>query len=100
VVDRLVVAAAPGLGMLAYSAYVYDLTGDPFMWIRLAAWGRENIGVAAFLAGEWRSLGEQGLRLRHRRRAEFSERARGAARRREPVPVWRRFGARPRCCSR
>jgi hypothetical protein len=62
VVDRLVVAAAPGLGMLAYSAYVYDVTGDPFMWIRLqAAWGRENIGVAAFLAGEWRSLGEQGL---------------------------------------
>lgn len=62
VVDRLVVAAAPGLGMLAYSAYVYDLTGDPFMWIRLqGAWGRENIGVAAFLAGEWRSLGEQGI---------------------------------------
>ncbi|MBP7779622.1 MAG: glycosyltransferase family 39 protein [Acidobacteria bacterium] len=60
--DRFLVAAAPGLGMLVYSAYVFDLTGDPFTWIRLqAAWGRENIGAASFLAGEWRSLGEQGL---------------------------------------
>jgi hypothetical protein len=60
--DRLVVAAAPGLGMLAYSAYVYDLTGDPFMWIRLqSAWGRQNIGVTSFLAGEWQSAGDQGL---------------------------------------
>ncbi len=59
--DRLVVAAAPGLGMLAYSVYIYDLTGDPFMWIRLqAAWGRENVGVVSFLAGEVRSVGEQG----------------------------------------
>jgi hypothetical protein len=47
--------------MLAYSAYIYDLTGDPFMWIRLqAAWGRENVGVVSFLAGEVRSVGEQG----------------------------------------
>jgi hypothetical protein len=60
--DRLVVAAAPGLGMLAYSAYIYDLTGDPFMWIRLqAAWGRENIGALAFLAGEWQSVNDQGV---------------------------------------
>ena len=60
--DRMVVAAAPGLGMLVYSAYVYDRTGDPFMWIRLqAAWGRQNLGVASFLAGEWESVGEQGL---------------------------------------
>lgn len=60
--DRLAVAAAPGLGMLAYSLYIYDLTGDPFMWIRLqAAWGRENVGVLSFLAGEVRSVGEQGV---------------------------------------
>jgi len=60
--DRLLVAAAPGLGMLAYSAYIYELTGDPFMWIRLqAAWGRENIGVASFLAGEVESLSDQGF---------------------------------------
>ncbi len=60
--DRLVVASAPGLGMLAYSAYIYDLTGDPFMWIRLqVAWGRENIGALAFLAGEWTSVNDQGV---------------------------------------
>ena len=60
--DRMVVAAAPGLGMLVYSAYVYDLTGDPFMWIRLqVAWGRQNLGVGSFLAAEWQSVGEQGL---------------------------------------
>jgi hypothetical protein len=60
--DRLVVAAAPGFGMLLYSAWVYDLTGDPFMWIRLqVAWGRQNVGVASFLAGEWVSVGEQGM---------------------------------------
>lgn len=59
--DRLVAAAAPGLGMIAYSAFVYDLTGDPFMWIKLqAGWGRENIGAASFLAGEWQSVGNQG----------------------------------------
>jgi hypothetical protein len=93
--DRLLVAAAPGLGMLAYSAYVYDLTGDPFMWIRLqAAWGRENIGVASFLAGEWRSLGEQGLYgyatgdvpnfLNALAALSFAA---------SIVPVWRHFGA-------
>jgi hypothetical protein len=60
--DRMIVAAAPGLGMLIYSAYVYDRTGDPFMWIRLqVAWGRQNLGVGSFLAGEWDSVGEQGL---------------------------------------
>jgi hypothetical protein len=62
IVGRLAVAAAPGIGMLLYSAYVYDLTGDPFMWIRLqAAWGRQNLGVGTFLLAEWQSVGEHGL---------------------------------------
>jgi hypothetical protein len=41
-------AAAPGLGMLAYSAYVYRLTGVFFGWARLheAAWGRAYEGLA------------------------------------------------------
>lgn len=95
VVDRLVVAAAPGLGMLAYSAYVYDLTGDPFMWIRLqAAWGRENIGVAAFLAGEWRSLGEQGLYgYATGDVPNFLNALAALLVGASLVPVWRRFGA-------
>jgi hypothetical protein len=38
---RLAAAAAPGLGMLAFSAFIYRLTGNPFMWtIQNVAWGR------------------------------------------------------------
>lgn len=57
VVDRLVVASAPGLAMVAHSFYIYDLTGDPFTWIRLQSmWGRENLGFVAALWAEWTSL--------------------------------------------
>ncbi|MGD9903155.1 MAG: mannosyltransferase family protein [Vicinamibacterales bacterium] len=60
--DRFVVAAAPGLGMLLYSAYIADLTGDPFTWIRLqAAWGRQNLGAGAFLFGEAEAIGQLGV---------------------------------------
>ena len=39
--DRLAAAAAPGLGMLAYSTYVYFLTGSPFQWAaQNIGWGR------------------------------------------------------------
>jgi len=38
---RLLAASAPGLGMLAFSAYIYQLTGHPFSWTsQNAAWGR------------------------------------------------------------
>jgi Mannosyltransferase (PIG-V) len=43
----LVSAAMPGLGMLAYSVYVYTLTGRLFGWARLhEAWGRSYSGLA------------------------------------------------------
>jgi len=43
----LVSAAMPGLGMLAFSAYVYHLTGQFFGWARLhEAWGRSYSGLA------------------------------------------------------
>lgn len=94
VMDRLVVAAAPGLGMLAYSAYVYDLTGDPFMWIRLqAGWGRQHIGVGAFLAAEWKSVGDQGVYGYVTGDVTNFLNASGAALVAVSlVPVWRRFG--------
>lgn len=57
VIDRLIVAAAPGLAMVAHSFSIYDLTGDPFTWIRLQSmWGRENLGFVAALWAEWKSL--------------------------------------------
>ena len=38
---RLLAASAPGLGMLAFSAYIYRLTGHPFQWaMQNTAWGR------------------------------------------------------------
>lgn len=38
---RLLSAAAPGFGMLAFSAYIYQLTGHPFSWtMQNEAWGR------------------------------------------------------------
>jgi hypothetical protein len=93
--DRLVVAAAPGLGMLVYSAYIYDLTGDPFMWIRLqAAWGRDNIGAATFLSDEWRSLVKQGAyQYVTGNVPNFLNAAAGLFVAASIVPVWRRYGA-------
>jgi hypothetical protein len=38
---RLLAASAPGLGMLAFSAFIYQLTGNAFQWtMQNAAWGR------------------------------------------------------------
>ena len=43
---RLAAASAPGLGMLAFSAYIYRLTGHPFQWtVQNAAWGRVYKGL-------------------------------------------------------
>jgi mannosyltransferase PIG-V len=43
----LLAAAAPGIGMLTYSAYVHHLTGAWFGWARLhEAWGRSYEGLA------------------------------------------------------
>ncbi|HET7697414.1 MAG TPA: mannosyltransferase family protein [Vicinamibacterales bacterium] len=40
-------AAAPGFGMLLYSAYIHQLTGDFFGWARLQeTWGRSFAGLA------------------------------------------------------
>ena len=38
---RLAAASTPGLGMLAFSAFIYQLTGDAFKWTQQnLAWGR------------------------------------------------------------
>ena len=44
----LVAAAMPGVGMLAFSLYVRQLTGHLFGWVRLheSAWGRTYQGLA------------------------------------------------------
>jgi hypothetical protein len=41
IIRRLLAAGSPGFGMLAFSAFIYQLTGNPFMWtIQNVAWGR------------------------------------------------------------
>jgi hypothetical protein len=52
VASALAAAAAPGIGMLAYSAYVHSLTGWWFGWARLhEAWGRSFHGLAPIWSG-------------------------------------------------
>jgi hypothetical protein len=46
-ISKLLAAAAPGVGMLIYSAYVRHLTGAWFGWARLhETWGRSYGGLA------------------------------------------------------
>lgn len=50
--SSMLAISAPGLGMLAYSAYVHALTGSWFGWARLhAAWGRTFEGLAPLARG-------------------------------------------------
>jgi hypothetical protein len=52
---RLLVAAMPGIGMLLFTAYMYNFTGVWFAWARShEAWGRTYQGLAQFqTAFEW-----------------------------------------------
>lgn len=61
ITKSLAAASAPGLGMLAFSAYVHHLTGDFFGWARLhEAWGRSFEGLAP-VARAYGWLTEEGL---------------------------------------
>lgn len=47
---RLAVVGAPVMGLMAYSGYVWWLTGDPFQWsAQHAAWGRTFTGIDPFV---------------------------------------------------
>ena len=61
VIRSVLAAAAPGLGMLAYSIYVHQITGEFFGWARLhEAWGRSYQGLAPVELALGR-FGEDGL---------------------------------------
>lgn len=48
---RLVTAAMPGIGMLAFTGYLYSLTGVWFAWARShEAWGRTYHGFGPFVS--------------------------------------------------
>ena len=48
---RLLAASAPGFGMLAFSVFIYRLTGHPFQWMmQNAAWGRVYRGLVSIVS--------------------------------------------------
>lgn len=58
---RMLAASAPGFGMLAFSAYIYRLTGHPFQWtMQNAAWGRVYEGFDEMLAKRLVIIAENG----------------------------------------
>ena len=45
-------AAMPGIGVLLYSAFIWQLTGNPLAWAEgHAAWGREYRGLGVLVVG-------------------------------------------------
>jgi hypothetical protein len=55
-------AAMPGIGMLLYSAYIWQLTGDPLAWAKgHAAWGREYSGLGVLVTQRYEWLSQGGL---------------------------------------
>ena len=58
----LLASAAPGLGALLFSLFIYQLTGNPFQWAAIQdRWGRTS-GVAwQSLAGVFGYIGEHGF---------------------------------------
>ncbi|HXG89967.1 MAG TPA: mannosyltransferase family protein [Vicinamibacterales bacterium] len=59
---RMAVASAPGVGMLIYSTYIWQLTGHPLQWaLQNAAWGRVYAGLDVFAARQAQLISENGL---------------------------------------
>jgi hypothetical protein len=59
---RLLVASAPGLGMLTFSAFVYQLTGNPFQWtMQNVAWGRVYRGLDSIVSDRFDFITNNGL---------------------------------------
>jgi hypothetical protein len=52
----------PGVGMLLYSAFIWQLTGDPLAWEKgHAAWGREYSGLGVLVTQRYEWLSQGGL---------------------------------------
>jgi hypothetical protein len=59
---RLASASAPGLGMVAYSAFIYRLTGNPLQWtMQNAAWGRVYRGLDVLVTDRIGFIANNGL---------------------------------------
>ncbi len=59
---RLLSASAPGVGMLAFSTFIYTLTGHPFQWTaQNVAWGRDYRGLDTLVTDRVRFIVDNGL---------------------------------------
>lgn len=59
---RLLAASAPGFGMLTFSAFVYQLTGNPFQWtMQNQAWGRMYRGLDVIVSDRIDFIANNGL---------------------------------------
>ena len=60
-IPALAAAAAPGIGMLMFSAFIWRLTGDPFAWAEgHAAWGRTYSGLLPLAVKYYGYMAESG----------------------------------------
>jgi len=61
-VPSLAAAAMPGIGVLLYTAYVWQVTGDPLAWAAgHAAWGRSYQGLSIVVTDRFEYLARAGL---------------------------------------
>ena len=61
-VPALAAAVAPGIGVLLYSAYIWQLTGDPLAWAAgHVAWGRSYQGLTILVTDRYEYLTEAGI---------------------------------------
>jgi hypothetical protein len=61
-VSSLAAAAMPGVGVLLYSAYIWQLTGNPLAWeAGHAAWGRDYTGYSALISDRYAWLVNEGV---------------------------------------
>jgi hypothetical protein len=60
--DRMAVAALPGLGMVAYSIFIYQLTGDPLQWSKQqVGWGRIYYSLDRLVLDQIQRIDTHGL---------------------------------------
>jgi hypothetical protein len=58
----LAAAAMPGIGVLLYSAFMWQIAGDPLAWAAgHAAWGREYSGLSTLIGDRYNWLANSGV---------------------------------------
>jgi hypothetical protein len=61
-VTAMATAAMPGIGMLIFSAFIWQLAGDPFAWLKAhAAWGRTYQGLTKLMVERYGWIANAGF---------------------------------------